>query len=106
MPEAPSPAPKLELKLPSNPDMSDSRQKSGTVPFTQQDASTAASQREGRTGVFENKTKPSKQEQTTFGGISPNFVFLQLFHRSRLGVGDDRPLALPQNPVSIRTFCY
>ncbi|ELT92478.1 hypothetical protein CAPTEDRAFT_148419 [Capitella teleta] len=78
------PLPKLELKLPSNPELSNSWKRSGTVP----------SEKARCTGIYEHKASVNKEMSQ--GGINPSFLFLQLFHSNKFGFSDERPLALPQ----------
>ena len=39
-------------------------------------------------------------KEAIHGGVSPSFLFLQLYHSHMFGMGDERPIALPTTPVS------
>ena len=39
-------------------------------------------------------------KEAIHGGLSPSFLFLQLYHSHMFGMGDERPIALPTTPVS------
>ena len=44
----------------------------------------------------------NKDGVQSLGGISPSFLFLQLYHSQLLGMGEERPLLLPPtNPVCL-----
>ena len=46
-----------------------------------------------------NNTTPTKPVLPPHGGVSPSFLFLQLYHSSLLDAGPGRPLELPRAPV-------
>ena len=55
--------------------------------------------------VFEKSVKwppvlGGSGKEAIHGGMSPSFLFLQLYHSHMFGMGDDRPVALPSTPVS------
>ncbi|XP_071526616.1 tuberin-like isoform X3 [Panulirus ornatus] len=41
-------------------------------------------------------------DKNTKGGISPSFVFLQLYYHGKMGNDDDRPLLLPTDQIEIQ----
>ncbi|CAL4134917.1 unnamed protein product [Meganyctiphanes norvegica] len=48
--------------------------------------------------------KISNQQKENKGGISPSFVFLQLYYHGNLGSGPERPLLVPQAPEMQRAL--
>ena len=44
--------------------------------------------------------KSGTPDGTAHGGLSPSFLFLQLYHSQLFGQGEDRPLLLPNSQVS------